>query len=307
MEDGPADLRKRSHAAGVGAAYGVAAYLWWGLAALYFKAVAEVPSLEIVAHRIVWSCGLLHILILCRRSWREWAAALVDRRTLAGLLATSTVIAANWSIFVYAVVSDQLIDASLGYFINPLVYVLLGFVLLRERLRWWQWFSVLLAAVGVAHLTITAGGLPWISLVLALTFSFYGLLRKTLSVDSLGGLTIEMTFLLPVALAYLVWLAIEGQGSFAAVDRKTDLLLMLAGVVTATPLLWFVKAVRRLQLATVGILQYLAPTGQFLLAVVFFGEEFTRAYQIAFACIWTALVIYSVDAVRNARSMSPVR
>jgi chloramphenicol-sensitive protein RarD len=201
----------------------------------------------------------------------------------------------------WAVFSDQVLQASLGYFINPLVNVLLGFIFLRERLRPLQVVSVLLATIGVVILTVSYGQFPWIALTLAASFGLYGLLRKVAPVDGVTGLTVETTFALPVALGYLIHLGAEGQRAFGSGSMPDDVLLFLAGAVTAVPLLWFTNAARRLRLATLGFIQYLAPSLQFILAVVVFNEPLTRPVMITFACIWAALILYTVDSVREAR------
>ncbi len=303
----------------------VAAYGSWGLFPLYFKAVRHVPALEIITHRVLWSLALLSVLVLARRGWPAVVQAIRNRQTFLVLAATTLLIATNWLTFVWAVVHDRVLESSLGYFINPLVNVLLGTVFLKERLRRLQVVGVLLAAVGVAYLTAMGGHFPVLALVLAGTFGLYGLLRKVARVDALVGLTIETALLAPVALGYLIWLSAHGQAAFLSGTPQPDVsawlaahhsvfadfgfaahlaagstnaLLIGAGLITAIPLLWFTEAARRLRLATMGFLQYLAPTGQFLLAVLAFGEPFRATQGLAFACIWTALVIYSVDAVR---------
>ena len=288
----------------LGVAYGVAAYLWWGLCPIYFKAVASVPALQILGHRIVWSVVLLALLTLVQRRWEPVWAVCRDRRTLLCLCATTALIANNWGLFIWAVTHDQLLQASFGYFINPLVNVLLGFVFLRERLRRMQTIAVLLAAIGVVYLIVAYGQFPWLALVLAFSFAFYGLLRKTARADALVGLTVETTLLTPLALAYLVYEGLRGDGAFGTVSRQMDLLLVSAGVVTAVPLLWFAAAAKRLWYSTLGILQYLAPTGQFLLAVLAYGEPFTRDHLISFSLIWVALIIYSVDTALLPRRPS---
>ena len=287
-----------------GVIYGVAAYSWWGLVPIYFKAVVSVPAMQILAHRIVWSVVLLAGLILVQNRWRAVVTALRDRRTAATLCGTAILIAANWLVFIWAVANDCVLQASLGYFINPLVNVLLGFVFLGERLRRWQSFSVLLAMIGVTYLTVTYGEFPWIAFVLAFSFGFYGLLRKTASADSVSGLAVETTLLAPLAVAYLCYLAVEGSGSLGTVSRGMDGLLLAAGVVTAVPLVWFAKAARRLRLATLGFLQYIAPMGHFLLAVVLYDEPFTQSHLISFMCIWVALLVYSMDTARAARGQA---
>jgi chloramphenicol-sensitive protein RarD len=279
-------------------ACGIAAYGLWGLIPLYFKAVAHVAPVEVLAHRAAWSFAVLAALVLVLGRGRETWRNLRSSKLMLLLGLSTLLIAANWLIFIYAVESRQLVQASLGYFINPLVNVLLGVAFLRERLRTAQTASIGLAGVGVAILAGLVGALPWIALALALTFGFYGLLRKIMPVDGLAGLTVETLLMTPVALAYLGYLGLTAEGGR---DLVTWLLLMLSGPVTTVPLLFFVAAARRLRLATLGILQYLAPSLQFLLAVVAFGEPFSSAQLLSFGCIWTAILIYTLDALRAAQ------
>lgn len=290
-----------SSTAKIGVVYGVAAYLWWGLVPIYFKQVAHVDALEVLAHRVVWSVLLLCVLMRVYGRWGVAAKAIRSSRTMATLVATTILIAINWYIFIWAVANNQILQASLGYFINPLVNVLLGFFILRERLRAWQWVSVALATAGVSYLTIDYGSLPVVALALAGSFGLYGLLRKIVRVDALIGLTVETTLLLPLAIGYLAYLVANGRCTFGTTSRTTDVLLGLCGVVTAVPLLWFTNAARRLRLATLGFLQYIAPTLQFLLAVALYREKFTRVHMVAFGTIWAALAIYSADAVTQKR------
>lgn len=298
----PLNLEQRRRAR-VGVAYALAAYGAWALVAVYFRAIREVPPLEVLAHRAVWSALLLALILLAQRRWRDVAAALRNRRTLAWLGGSTLLIAGNWLTFFLAVAHEQVLQASLGYFINPLVNVLLGFVFLGERLTRPQGFSVLLAAAGVAYLTVSYGQLPVIALILALSFGFYGLLRKTAAVEGLTGLLVETLLLSPLALAYLGYVMWRGESVFGAVSWRMDLLLALGGVVTAVPLLWFANAARRLRLATLGFLQYIAPTGQFFLAVLAFGEPFSRTQMVSFTLIWIALAIYSLDTARRLRKL----
>jgi chloramphenicol-sensitive protein RarD len=285
----------------LGVVYGVAAYVWWGLCPIYFKAVASVPTLQVLAHRVVWSVVFLAVLILIQKRRQAVAAVMGDRTKVLRLSLTTVLIANNWGLFIWAVANDELLQASMGYYINPLVNVLLGFVFLRERLRRAQTIAVALAAVGVGYMIAGYGQVPWIALLLALSFGFYGLLRKTTRVEPLAGLTVETALLGPLAVGFLIFEAARGVGVFGAGSWRMDILLALAGVITAVPLLWFVAAAKRMRYATLGLLLYLAPTGQFLLAVVAYGEPFTRDHLITFACIWTALVIYSVDTVIQPR------
>ena len=295
---GEIDITAERQRARVGVGYGLLAFGAWGLCPLYFKAVASVPALQVLAHRIVWSLALLVVYLALRGRLRVVAKVLRNRRVLITLTATTLLIATNWLIFIWSVAHDHLLQASLGYFINPLVSVLLGFVFLRERLTRWQLLSVGLASVGM--LVRAADGLPWIALVLAFSFAFYGLLRKVAPVDGTVGLTAETGLLLPLAVAFLIYADVTGAGQFGRVSWRWTVLLAAAGPMTALPLVWFANAAQRLTLATVGFLQYLAPTGHFLLALAF-GEPASTADWISFACVWPALVIFSVDSARRNR------
>jgi chloramphenicol-sensitive protein RarD len=282
-----------------GVAYGLAAFFSWGILPLYFKAVAAVPSLEVLAHRIVWSLGFLVILTLARGGWKGFTALFRSRRTQLTLMTTTILIATNWGVFIWAVANGQLVEASLGYFITPLINVVLGFIFLRERLRPMQLVAVGLAAVGIIWMTSNLGHPPVISLTLAVSFGFYGLLRKQVPASGIQGLTAETLMLAPVALAWLIWSQHQGRLVFLHEAVRLDILLLAAGVITALPLIWFAEGAKRLRLATMGFLQYLAPSGQLLLAVAFFGEAFTRDHAISFGLIWTALALYSVDTARG--------
>jgi len=291
-----------SREARLGVVYGLLAYAWWGFVALYFKAVANVPALEVLAHRVVWSALLLLVFVAIRGRGRDLRGIARDRRALLTLAGTAALIATNWYVFIWAVAHGHLLQASFGYYINPLVNVLLGVVFLGERLRTPQRWSVALAVVGVAWLGVSYRQVPLVALTLATSFGLYGLLRKTARADALTGLTLETILLLPLALAFLLGEHAAGRLVFLHGDRATDLLLPTAGVVTALPLLWFANAARRLRLATLGFLQYLSPSLQFLLAVALFGEAFTPAHRVAFACIWTALALYTVDTLRTGNA-----
>lgn len=288
--------------AGKGLLFGVAAYAWWGLAAIYFKAVGIVPPLEILAHRIAWSVVVLVLLVTITGRWRAIAAVIAAGKPLLFLLASTILIALNWYVFIWAISASRMVEASLGYFINPLVNVLFGFLFLGERLRTWEWVSVALAGVAVGWLTLGAGAFPWISLVLAVSFALYGLLRKLARVASIEGLTIETVLLLPLALGYLVMLDRGDRLAFGAHGWELSALLVAAGPITALPLLWFAAAVRRLRLATIGLLQYIAPTLQFMLAVLVYGEPFGGARVIAFALIWSAIALYSFENLKHHTS-----
>jgi chloramphenicol-sensitive protein RarD len=281
------------HRSRQGVICGVLAYGLWGLIPLYFKLVHEVAPAEILAHRIFWSFVFLGGVITALGRWADLRAA-VRSRPVVGTLAVSTLLLAlNWFIYIYAVSTNQVVSASLGYFINPLVNVLLGVVILKERLRGWQVVSVALATVGVAML-----GAPPIALSLALTFAFYGLLRRHVAVDGLVGLFVETVLLAPLAVIYIIVVETQGAAPFLGGDATMRLKLMASGIVTAVPLLLFTAAARRLRFSTLGFLQYLAPTLQFLLAVTFFGETLDDEQLTAFGLIWIAVALYSVDSLR---------
>jgi chloramphenicol-sensitive protein RarD len=273
---------------------------------LYFKAVDHVGALEIVAHRIVWSLFFLAALVTWWKRWPAIGAAVTTPRVLMTLALTSCLIGINWLVYIYAVVNDHVLEGSLGYYLNPLVNVLLGVFLLKEKLSPAQIAAVFLAAVGVAIMAVGASGAIWISLILAASFALYGYLRKVAPVDSLEGLSIETTILAPIALGYIVWLQASGTGSFLD-TRGTDILLVLGGAITAVPLLLFTAAARRLPYSTLGFLQYVAPSMQFLLAVLVFGEPLTGAHIVCFAAIWTALAIFVFEGVRKGRAAARER
>lgn len=279
---------------------GLGAYLLWGVLPLYFKALAAVGPTEIVAHRILWSLLFLGALAALWRRWGAIRAAVSAGRVLATLVVTALLIAVNWLVYIYAVLSGHVLEGSLGYYLNPLVNVLLGVVLLKERLSRAQIGATLLAAAGVAVLAAGAGSGLWISLTLAASFGLYGFVRKVAPVDSLEGLTIETAILAPVALGWILWLQRTGAAGFGAHGLGVDLLLVLGGAVTAVPLLMFTAAARRLPYSTLGFLQYIAPSIQFLLAVLAFGEPLTAAHIVCFAAIWTALAVFSFEGWRAA-------
>lgn len=289
-----------------GIVLGLSAYLVWGFFPVYFRALAGAAPLEIVAHRIAWSALLLLLLCALRRQGKALCSALGDRRTLLFLSGSTLLIGTNWLVFIYAVERGEVLQSSLGYFINPLVSILLGFAFLGERLNRWQQASLLLAASGVLYLTLHSGQVPWIALILAWSFGLYGLLRKVAQVDALTGLTVETLLLAPLATGYLLWLQAQGEAMFLAGSLRHDLLLPLAGAVTALPLLCFAGAARRLRLATVGFLQYITPTLHFVLAVGLFGEPFSATHLVSFACIWAGLAIYTADALRQFGPKKPL-
>ncbi|OGP59208.1 MAG: hypothetical protein A2V65_12470 [Deltaproteobacteria bacterium RBG_13_49_15] len=289
-----------------GAASAVSAFLIWGLTPIYFKWLKAVPPFEILMHRIVWSFLFLMPFVFFLGYRQELRLALKNRNTLGILVATTLLVSCNWFIFIWAINNDQILQTSLGYYINPLINVLLGMIFLRERLRAAQWGAVLIAFAGVGYLTVQFGKLPWISLTLALTFGFYGLIRKVAPVSALVGLSVETLLMFAPAVAYLIYIGGAGDGAFFQKGLNVDLLLMAAALVTAPPLLLFTIGARRLHMSTIGILQYIAPSSTFLLAVFIYGEPFSRAKLWTFMLIWIALCIYSADSLIYYRKVNPV-
>ncbi|MHC1764144.1 MAG: EamA family transporter RarD [Verrucomicrobiia bacterium] len=276
---------------GTGLAYGLAAYTIWGFIPVYFRAVAHVPPLTVLCHRIVWSAAFMAIVVSVCREWTPVLAAVRVRRKFAFLLTGATLIAANWLIFIYAVSSRQVLQASLGYFISPLLSVALGVVFLRERLRRLQWVAVLIAGFAVGNMAWQGAGFPWIAISLAATFGFYGLVRKKVDINSLHGLLIESVVLVPFAVAALAILPLQ------ETTAGTLGLLSLSGIITAVPLLFFGAALRRLKLSTLGFLQYVGPTLQFLVATFLFGEALDAVKLVSFALCWTAIAVYVADSI----------
>jgi chloramphenicol-sensitive protein RarD len=292
------------HEAIAGVLYAGSAFLIWGLSPVYWKAMQSVPALEIVTHRVVWSFLFLAVLTLVQRRWGEFKDVLKTPRTLLILALTTLLVSCNWLLYIWAVNAGFMLQASLGYYINPLVNVLLGMVFLKERLRRPQALAVLLACAAVAYRTVSYGELPWIALTLGLTFGLYGLIRKVAPVSSLVGLTVETLLLAAPGIAYLVYLESQGTGALFQFGGSLDALLIGTGVFTAVPLLFFNLGARRINLSTVGLMQYIAPSGMFLLAVLVYEEPFTAAHVWTFLLIWTALAIYSIDSVRTYRRSS---
>lgn len=284
-----------------GGGYALLAFAAWGVNPIYFKAVAEVAALEVLASRVIWSLPLLILLVVIARRWPVIRQALGERRTILALLCSTTILMVNWFIYIHAMNTDQVLESSLGYFINPLVNVIFGLVIFKERLRPWQVLAVGLAALGVLNLVFRADTVPWIALSLACTFSIYGLIRKLVKLGSVEGLLVETALVMPVALGYVVYLALAGEVHFLSHGWRLDLLIILAGPVSALPLIWFTSGARRLDYSTVGIFQYIAPSLQFLLGVFVYEEPFGNVQLVTFACIWTALAIFTVDSLRHMR------
>lgn len=284
-----------------GVLYALAAYGLWGFFPLYWKQLTFVPPSQQLSHRIIWSFILLLLITPITRHGRGMLKTLRTKRMVRIYAGSASLLGINWLTYLWAVQNNLIVEASLGYFINPLLNVLLGVVFLRERLRSGQWLAVGLAAIGVLYLTFVYGSLPWIGLIVATAFGLYGLVRKTAPLGSVQGLTLEMGILFVPTLTFLLFAEAKGQGAFLHSGLKANLFMVGAGVVTTIPLLFFIGAARRIPLSLLGIIQYLTPTGQFLLAVLLYNEPFTRERAIGFTLIWIALAIFAVEGIWSQR------
>jgi chloramphenicol-sensitive protein RarD len=284
-----------------GVYFGLSAYLFWGIAPIYFKWISHVSPWEILTHRVIWALVLL-LLILAYTGELHKLKIPLDK--LPYLAVSSVLLSLNWLIFIYAVVNNNIVEASLGYFINPLVSVFLGVLFLQERLRPLQWIAIAIAGAGITFQLILFGEVPWIALALAFSFGLYGLIRKQLELHAIVGLTLETAILAPFGLTYLIW-TYQNQTLTFGTNISTDLLLILGGLVTSFPLLCFAAAITRLSLTTMGMLQYIAPTLSLLLALFVYGEIFDISKMISFGCIWLALIVFTLEAgVRHRRAAS---
>ena len=279
-----------------GIVYGIGAYLLWGVFPIYWKILHVVPALQVIGHRIAWSFILLGIYILITKQWNEFRSVAFHGKTLGVYAVASVLLTFNWLIYVWGVNAGFIVETSLGYFINPLLSVLLGVLFLRERLRLMQWIPVGLAAMGVVYLTFVYGRLPWIALSLAFTFGFYGFVKKLSPLGSLYGLTLETGIAFPLALLYIGFVGFTGSGAFLHNGTKVDLFLIGSGVVTTIPLLMFASAAKQIPLSLVGLLQYVAPTIQFLIGVFVYKEQFDWQHFIGFAIVWVALIIFAGES-----------
>ena len=274
------------------------AFLCWGLFPLYFHAISEVPPMEILVHRVLWSLLFLALILAGRRQWAWLGELRAQPRVMGGFVLSSLLLSGNWLLYIWAVNNGHVIDASLGYFINPLVNVMLGYLVLKERLRPVQWTAIAIAGLGVLWLTWQAGHMPWIALLLAASFGGYGLLRKTARLGALEGLSFETMILFPFALGYLVWLSLHGENSFVNTPSDaTRSLLIAAGPITAIPLLLFASGARSIPLSVLGLLQYIGPTIQMSLGIFFFHEVFTQERLVGFLLIWSALALYAAEGL----------
>lgn len=300
-----AELESRRQAT-LGSLAAGSGYLIWGLSVMYYRQLAAVPAFEILAHRAVWSLLLVTGCIFAFGRRAQLVAVFRDRRTLGVLCITATIIGSNWLVFIWAVNSDRILETSLGYFINPLMSVLTGVVLLGERLSRAQGAAIALAALGVLYFTLSLGYVPWISLFLASSFAGYGYLKKVTKADALEGLFVEVLFIAPFGLIYLAWITQAGQ-SLVPADRMTDLLLVLTGPMTTLPLLLFTFGAQRIRLTTLGLLQYLVPTTSFSIAVWVYGEPLGHGQMVTFGLIWTGLAIFTFDTWwRDRKNRGPI-
>ena len=284
---------------------GLGAYVLWGFFPIYWKLLHNVPALQVIGHRIAWSFVLLMAVILLTRQWQDFRSASLVPKTIAIYSFAGILLSVNWLIYVWGVNAGFIVETSLGYFINPLISVLLGVVFLRERLRTLQWIPILLVAAGVLYLTLSYGRLPWIALSLAFSFGIYGLVKKLAPLGSLYGLTLETALVFPIALIYLMFAGFTGTGSFLREGALTDLFLIGTGAVTSIPLLMFASAARQIPLTMIGILQYIAPTLQFLIGVFLYREPFDQSRLIGFSLVWLALIIFWVENYLASRVPVP--
>lgn len=287
-----------------GILYGIGAYVLWGFFPIYWKFLHEIPALQVIGHRISWSFIVLILFILLTKQWQNFRAVAFHPKTIGTYAIAGVLLSINWLVYVWGVNAGFIVETSLGYFINPLLSVLLGVIFLRERLRLAQWIPVVIAAIGVLYLTFVYGRLPWIALSLAFSFGIYGLVKKIAPLGSLYGLTLETAIVFPLALVYLLVLEVNGAGAFLHDGLTIDLLLAGAGIVTTVPLLMFASAAKQIPLTMVGILQYIAPTLQFLIGIFIYKEPFDHAHLIGFGIIWVALVIFWVENYLAHRAAS---
>lgn len=285
-----------------GILYAALAFLCWGLFPLYFHALNAIPPLEITTHRVLWSLVFLAIVLTVRRQWGWVGPLMQEKKVMASFFVSSLLLSGNWLLYIWAVNNGHVVESSLGYFINPLFNVMLGFVVLKERLRRGQWAAIAVAAAGVAWLAWEGGRMPWIALALAGSFGCYGLMRKTAALGALEGLSFETMLLFPFALGYMLWLTAHGQNSFINADAdSTRALLLAAGPITAIPLLLFAAGARRIPLSVLGLLQYIGPTIQFSLGIFLFHEAFTSGKLVGFVLIWSALALYAAEGLWQKR------
>ncbi|MDW7673403.1 MAG: EamA family transporter RarD [Bacillota bacterium] len=279
----------------IGLAYGVLAFSAWGVLPLYWKLLEQIPAGQILAHRIVWSFFFVAAILAMGKKWLIFKEVLTSPKKVALIALCSVIISVNWFTYIYAVNTHQVVEASLGYYINPLVSVIFGLAFLKEKLSQAQWVAVLMAAIGVVVMTVQYGKIPLIAMTLAISFAIYGLLKKLIKVDSVASLALETAVLVPIALLYLGYKQIAGVGAIGVIPGSILLLLIASGVATAAPLLWFAKGAQRIELSTIGFLQYLAPTISLGIGIFIFNEPFSKTHLISFGFIWIAIIVYTLS------------
>jgi chloramphenicol-sensitive protein RarD len=275
------------------------AFLWWGLAPIYFKAIGHVSALEILAHRVAWSVPITLALMAFMRKRIAFKIIFADRKVLLGLIASSLLISVNWYVFTWAVTHDQILATSLGYFINPILSILMGVILLSEKLTKLQWSAVVFVLLGVANQIFNYGEIPWVALSLATSFGIYGLIKKQLKVDTLNGFLLETTIALPVAMGYIIWTLLAGQAVFLHANWSTDWLLVSGGIITAVPLILFATAAKKIPLSAMGFLQFIAPSITFILATQYYQESLSTEQLMSFVFIWVGLALYLVKPIKQ--------
>lgn len=293
----------------IGTWFGIAAYLVWGFLPIFWKTVEHVPSMEVLAHRIFWSLVFMLVVLFVSSKWQqvfaECKAVFASKKLLLGMILASLLISINWFTYIYAVNSEQIVETSLGYYINPLISVLLAILVMKEKFSFWQFVSFFLATVGVLILTFSYGSFPWLAFILALSFALYGLAKKLVNLGAITSLTIETLLVTPIALIYLYYLHSNGSGSFGTIDFKTTFFLLAAGAATATPLLLFASGARRIPLSLLGFLQYIAPTIQLMIGVFMYKEPFSSTHLLSFLFIWVALLIFTLARTRWMKQLEP--
>ncbi len=291
----------------LGTFYAISAFILWGILPVYWKLLHAVPAAEILAHRIFWS-AIFVVLVLLYSGRKNFLTLLLDFRNRISLILTGALIGINWFTYIYAVHIDRIVEASMGYYINPLISIFLGLLVLKERLDRIQWIALILAMVGVLIVTYHFGRIPWIALVLSVTFGFYGLIKKIMNLDALSSLGVETLLLVPIAGGFIVVQAVKGTGSFLTADFSVTGLLVFSGAITAIPLYWFAQGARRIPLSRIGFLQYIAPTLMLLIGVIGYSEPFTAIHTVSFGFIWTALALYTLSLIRKVRYVEkPIR
>jgi len=284
-----------------GIVYAASAYILWALFPIYWKNLGSVPAIVVIGHRMIWSFVFVLGVLVLKKDWERYRVIFQSPKILLTYLAAASLLGINWLVFVWAINAGFIVESSLGYFINPLVSVLLGVIFFREKLRLWQWLPIGLALLGVIYLTVSYGALPWIALILAFSFGFYGLIKKSATLNSLDGFALETGFMFLPALIYLLYFKSLGQGVFAVYGLTIALLLVFTGFVTGIPILLFGAGARRIRLSTLGLLQYIVPTGHLLIGVLIYGENFPQEKMVGYSMIWIAIVFYSLEGIINRR------